>query len=243
MADSYIGNQQVELNHSFHGAKIIWTSLVNAWMADQGTQNNESLHYQSTWMPMSLPMSSPLLVSLEWVICTQSYWAELVGRSPCIFIVSISADDMLTCLQASRILVCYLPEKYEKLKTDFSSTLLYLLSCSKAHFTMLFVNRYTMSPPSEGWIVKTRSSDYIIYSIEAEFIQRVVAQYGIGEDKIQVSTHFSHESECNRCWPDICQGHWESFETRLPKDVHILSCHSLLRSSFNIGPAKMPSLS
>jgi len=174
----YSHNHRGMLHHSFHGAKIIWTSLVNAWMADQGTQNNESLHYQSTWMPMSHPMSSPLLVSLEWVICTQSYWAELVGRSPCIFIVSISADDMLTCLQASRILVCYLPEKYEKLKIDFSSTLLYLLSCSKAHFTMLFVNRYTMSPPSEGWIVKTRSSDYIIYSVEAEFIQRVVAQYG-----------------------------------------------------------------
>jgi len=120
--------------------------------------------------------------------------------------VLTSTEDRLTCLRAPRIIVCDLPEEHEKLIIDFSSMFLPLLSCFKAQLTMLFVNRYTMSPPSEGWIVKTRSSDYIIYSIEAEFIQRVVAQYGIGEDKIQVSTHFSHESECNRCWPDICQG-------------------------------------
>jgi len=46
--------------------------------------------------------------------------------------VSTSIDDVLTFLRAPRILVCDLPEKYEKLKIDFSSTLLSLLSCLKA---------------------------------------------------------------------------------------------------------------
>ena len=52
-------------------------------------------------------------------------------KSVYFFVVSISTDDMLTCLQAPRILVCDLPERYEKLKIDFSSTLLSLLSYLK----------------------------------------------------------------------------------------------------------------
>ncbi|KAJ3565397.1 hypothetical protein NP233_g7659 [Leucocoprinus birnbaumii] len=57
-----------------------------------------------------------------------------------------------------KILVCDLPEKYEKLKADFA-------------------NSPGVQPQTDGHAV-SRSSDYIIYSVEAEFIDRVVAQYG-----------------------------------------------------------------
>jgi len=105
-------------------------------MADQGTQNSESFI-----LPINADANGPPDVSVHaqpiigligmGTICTQSFWAKLVGRSLCIFVVSISTDDMLTCLQAPRILVCDLPEKYEKLQIDFSSTLLCLLSYLK----------------------------------------------------------------------------------------------------------------
>jgi len=63
-------------------------------------------------------------------------YAELLSqagrkKSVYFFVVSISTDDMLICLQAPRILVCDLPERYEKLKIDFSSMLLSLLSYLK----------------------------------------------------------------------------------------------------------------
>jgi len=106
-------------------------------MADQGTQNNEQ--YQSTWMPMSLPMSpympSPLLVSLEWLYIrkvTEPSWLEEV----CVFSMCWSA--LTTSWPAGK--VC------------FSSTLPSLLSYFKAEFTMLFVSRHTRSLPSEEWI-------------------------------------------------------------------------------------------
>ena len=108
----YFLHRQGMLYHSFYGAEIIWTSLVNAWMADQGTQNHES-SYQSMCPPtlssMFLYVPSPLSFSLEWVpwaIRTQSFWAKLVGRSLCIFVVSTRTNDMRTCLWAPRILVC-----------------------------------------------------------------------------------------------------------------------------------------
>jgi len=60
------------LYHSFHGAEIIWTSLVNAWMADQGTQNHESMwtptvHAQPTIVSFGMGyMCTKLLSQAGW---------------------------------------------------------------------------------------------------------------------------------------------------------------------------------
>lgn len=96
-----------------------------------------------------------------------------------------------------KILVCDVPEKYEKLKADFANT-------------------PGVHPQKDGYAV-SRSSDYIIYSVEAEFIDRVVAQYG---PSTKVNAIVAGQTSVKA--PEIA-----AFEAHLPKDVHILSCHSL----------------
>ena len=121
----------------------------------------------------------------------------------------------------------------------------------------------------------SRSPDYIIYSVEVEFIERVVAQYGeYGSRrgfKCQLTSMVAMKANATVAGQTSVRAPEKAaFEAYLPKDVHILSCHSLhgsivspvgqplvlfaplclaqrladlLRSSFNIGPAKMLSLS
>jgi len=103
-------------------------------MADQGTQNHESFILPINVYangPPDVPVHAQPTIGLTGMgyvhKASEPSWLEEV----CIFVVSISTDDMLTCLQAPRILVCDLHEKYEKLKIDFSSTLLFLLSYLK----------------------------------------------------------------------------------------------------------------
>ena len=154
------------------------------------------------------------------MLLSQAGWKSL-----CIFVVSTSTGDILTCLRAPRILVCNLPEKYEKLEIDFPSTLLSLLSGFKAQFTMLFVNRHARSPPSEGW--KCNFEVIWLYHLFRRSRVHRVRCYGPEQTRLQLSTHMnvSYESECNRCWPDIYQGPEKAaFEVHLPKDVQ----HSLL---------------
>jgi len=55
----------------------------------------------------------------------------------------------------------------------------------------------------------SRTSDFIIYSVEAESINEVVAQFG----------------PCKRCRRSFLR--WTAFEQHLPEDVHIVSCHSM----------------
>ncbi|KXN83300.1 putative prephenate dehydrogenase [NADP(+)] [Leucoagaricus sp. SymC.cos] len=96
-----------------------------------------------------------------------------------------------------KILVCDLPEKYEKLKADYANT-------------------PGVYPQVDGYAV-SRSSDYIVYSVEAEFIDRVVAQYG---PSTKVNAVVAGQTSVKA--PEKA-----AFEAHLPKDVHILSCHSL----------------
>ena len=233
------------------------------------------------WMPMSLPMPrymhSPLLVSLEWVlwaICTQSSSVKLVGKSLCIFRLCQSA---LTCLWTPRILVCDLPEKYEKLKIDFSSTLLSLLRGLKTQFTMLSVNRHTRSLPSEGWICnfKVIWLYHLFHRSGVHWTSRcaiwslwVFSRWGL---RCQLTSMLATKVNAIVAGQTSVKAPEKAaFEAHLPKDVHILSCHSLHgptvspigqplvlrtllclaqeliglpRSSFNIGPAKTPSFS
>ncbi|KAI0707708.1 Prephenate dehydrogenase [Earliella scabrosa] len=63
----------------------------------------------------------------------------------------------------------------------------------------------------------SRVSDYILYSVEAEFIDRVVAQYGLSTKVGAIVAGQTSVKEPERI----------AFEKYLPEDVHIVSCHSL----------------
>jgi len=136
---------------------------------------------------------------------------------------------------------------------------------------MLFFNRHIRSLPSEGWICNFEVVWLYHLFHRAEFIERVVAQYGPCEygnrQSFKCQLTSSYEGECNCCWPDICQGPWEGLWGPSPKRrphsllsfvawtnckpyrttfrtiYSFMGLTDLLRSSFNIGPAKTPSLS
>ncbi|KAK5013523.1 prephenate dehydrogenase (NADP(+)) [Cryomyces antarcticus] len=63
----------------------------------------------------------------------------------------------------------------------------------------------------------SRCSDYIIYSVEAEKIDRVVAQFG---PSTKLGAIVGGQTSCKT--PEIA-----AFEKHLPADVEIVSCHSL----------------
>ncbi|KAI4136937.1 MAG: hypothetical protein L6R39_007552 [Caloplaca ligustica] len=63
----------------------------------------------------------------------------------------------------------------------------------------------------------SRSSDYIIYSVEAEAIDKVVAEYGRATKKHAI---VGGQTSCKA--PEMA-----AFERHLPADVEIVSCHSL----------------
>ncbi|KAJ7599867.1 hypothetical protein C8J56DRAFT_812776 [Mycena floridula] len=96
-----------------------------------------------------------------------------------------------------KIHVCDIPTKYEKLKIDYEDV-------------------PGVSVLSDGHAV-SRSSDFIMYSVEAEFIDRVVAQFG---PSTKLGAIVSGQTSVKAPERD-------AFEKHLPKDVHIISCHSL----------------
>ncbi|CAL8581318.1 prephenate dehydrogenase (NADP(+)) [Xanthoria parietina] len=74
----------------------------------------------------------------------------------------------------------------------------------------------------------SRSSDYIIYSVEAEAIDKVVAQYGRATKKHAI---VGGQTSCKA--PEVA-----AFERHLPSDVEIVSCHSL--HGPNVDPKDQP---
>ncbi|TEB26983.1 prephenate dehydrogenase [Coprinellus micaceus] len=96
-----------------------------------------------------------------------------------------------------KIHVCDLPEKYESLKREYADS-------------------PTITPFPDGHGV-SRSSDFIIYSVEAEYIDRVVAQYGPS-----TKLHAIVAGQTSVKAPER-----KAFESYLPPDVHIVSVHSL----------------
>ncbi|KAJ3542742.1 hypothetical protein NMY22_g3400 [Coprinellus aureogranulatus] len=96
-----------------------------------------------------------------------------------------------------KIHVCDLPEKYETLKNQYAGT-------------------PTITVFRDGHGV-SRSSDFIIYSVEAEYIDRVVAQYGPS-----TKLHAIVAGQTSVKAPERA-----AFEKYLPSDVHIVSVHSL----------------
>jgi len=80
---------------------------------------------------------------------------------------------------------------------------------------------------SNGHLV-SRQSDYILYSVEAELIDAVDAQYG---PSTKLGAIVGGQTSCKA--PEIA-----AFEKHLPKDVEIISCHSL--HGPNVDPRGQP---
>ncbi|MCJ1363050.1 prephenate dehydrogenase (NADP(+)) [Acarospora aff. strigata] len=79
-----------------------------------------------------------------------------------------------------------------------------------------FAGRNNVHIYPNGHLV-SRISDYIIYSVEAETIDKVVAQYGPSTKQGAI---VGGQTSCKA--PEIA-----AFERHLPADVEIISCHSL----------------
>ncbi|KAF2086674.1 prephenate dehydrogenase [Saccharata proteae CBS 121410] len=96
-----------------------------------------------------------------------------------------------------RVNACDAPAKYEQLKEEFAGN-----------------NDIHIYP--DGHLV-SRCSDYIIYSVPAEYIDQVVATYG---PSTKLGAIVGGQTSCKA--PEIA-----AFEKHLPTDVDIVSCHSL----------------
>lgn len=79
----------------------------------------------------------------------------------------------------------------------------------------------------------SRTSDFIVYSVEAEFIDQVVAQYGPCECLLIFGAPEADSRKATKLGA-IVSGQTSvkaperaAFEKHLPDDVHIVSCHSL----------------
>ncbi|KAK4165368.1 hypothetical protein QBC43DRAFT_315824 [Cladorrhinum sp. PSN259] len=107
-----------------------------------------------------------------------------------------------------RIIACDREEKYDELVQEF------------ADHTNVQILR-------NGHLV-SRASNYIIYSVEAAAISRVVAQYG---PSTRLGAIVGGQTSCKD--PEI-----KAFEEFLPTDVDIVSCHSL--HGPNVDPRGQP---
>ncbi|KAL9627516.1 MAG: hypothetical protein Q9204_006510 [Flavoplaca sp. TL-2023a] len=98
--------------------------------------------------------------------------------------------------------------RYKALQDEYSDN----------HEVVIFEDGYGVS----------RSSDYIIYSVEAEAIDKVVAEYGRATKKHAI---VGGQTSCKA--PEVA-----AFERHLPLDVDIVSCHSL--HGPNVDPKNQP---
>ncbi|KAK4146150.1 uncharacterized protein C8A04DRAFT_10010 [Dichotomopilus funicola] len=106
-----------------------------------------------------------------------------------------------------RIMACDKEEKYDELVAEFGDNKVQILR--------------------NGHLV-SRASDYIIYSVEAAAIGRVVAEYG---PSTRLGAIVGGQTSCKD--PEI-----KAFEAHLPPDVDIVSCHSL--HGPNVDPHDQP---
>ncbi|TLD37160.1 Prephenate dehydrogenase [Venturia nashicola] len=102
-----------------------------------------------------------------------------------------------------KINACDIPSKYEDLKEQFDGT---------KNITIL----------QNGHLV-SRISDYIIYNVPAESIDKIVAEYG---PSTKLGAVVGGQTSCKA--PEIA-----AFEQHLPSDVQIVLCHSLHGPSVN----------
>ncbi|KAK4106359.1 Prephenate dehydrogenase [Parathielavia hyrcaniae] len=107
-----------------------------------------------------------------------------------------------------RIMACDREEKYDELVKEFG-------------------NHKNIQVLRNGHLV-SRASNYIVYSVEAAAIGRVVAQYG---PSTRLGAIVGGQTSCKD--PEI-----KAFEEHLPSDVDIVSCHSL--HGPNVDPKDQP---
>jgi len=125
-----------------------------------------------------------------------------IGEQPTIGLIGMGAMGRMYAKYLSeagwkKIMVCDLPDKFDALKQSYNGV---------PGITVL----------SDGHHV-SRTSDFIMYAVEAEFIDRVVAQYG---PSTQVGAIVSGQTS-------VKASEKIAFEKYLPEGVHIVSCHSL----------------
>ncbi|KAF8550978.1 Prephenate dehydrogenase, partial [Imleria badia] len=136
-----------------------------------------------------------------------------IDQQPTIGLIGMGAMGAMYARHLSdagwkKISVCDLPEKYESLTRTYKD-----------------VPSVTVHP--DGHAV-SRISDFIMYSVEAEFIDRVVQQYG---PSTKVGAIVAGQTSVKA--PEKA-----AFETHLPTDVHIVSIHSLHGPT--VSPAGQP---
>ncbi|KAJ7685487.1 hypothetical protein DFH06DRAFT_44565 [Mycena polygramma] len=125
-----------------------------------------------------------------------------VEKQPTIGLIGMGAMGRMYAKYLSKagwkkIHVCDLPSKYEALKAEYSG-----------------VPGVSVLPNGHS---VARSSDFMMYSVEAEFVDRVVAEYG---PSTKVDAVVAGQTSVKA--PEKA-----AFEKYLPQDVHIVSCHSL----------------
>ncbi|KAJ8495495.1 hypothetical protein ONZ45_g12822 [Pleurotus djamor] len=96
-----------------------------------------------------------------------------------------------------KLVVCDRPDKFDDLKKEYEKM-------------------ENVTVVRDGHAV-ARCSDFMVYSVEAEFIDKVVAEYG---PSTKVGAIVAGQTSVKA--PEK-----EAFEKYLPSDVHIVSCHSL----------------
>ncbi|KAG1752284.1 uncharacterized protein EDB91DRAFT_1101562 [Suillus paluster] len=125
-----------------------------------------------------------------------------VDQHPTIGLIGMGAMGAMYATHLSnagwkKISVCDIPEKFDSLKLQYA-------------------NVPGITVHEDGHAV-SRISDFIMYSVEAEYIDRVVAQYG---PSTKVGAIVSGQTSVKAPEKD-------AFEKYLPQDVHIVSLHSL----------------
>lgn len=132
-------------------------------------------------------------------------------------------------------MVCDQLEKYEILKKIYKGQYSLLLCLTRVFETCIDVPGIMVL--RDGHQV-SRTSDFIIYSVEAEFIDSVVAKYGPCMSLIHPSRSLSLANTffgppatkvgaIVAGQTSVKAPEKEAFEKYLPTDVHIVSCHSL----------------
>ncbi|EJD07212.1 uncharacterized protein FOMMEDRAFT_149722 [Fomitiporia mediterranea MF3/22] len=128
----------------------------------------------------------------------------------------------LSCAGWKKIHVCDRPEKYEQLQQDMRGMIF------SPFIAPVLIYGYGERPPvcyqdtpgvtvyRDGHHV-ARASDFILYSVEAEFVDQVVAHYGPSSKLGSIVAGQTSVKAPEKA----------AFEKYLPPDVQIVSCHSL----------------
>jgi len=155
----------------------------------------------------------------------------------------LPSTSLLSSNHIHSIHICDIPQKFDALKRDFigasSCTPHRLLplttwSALSLHTAPTDVPNITMLPDSHA---VSCSSDFIIYSVKAEFIDHIVVQYHPCMYFISFLYHPPNCFNTSSKLSTIVMGQTSikapekaAFEKYLPTDVHIVLCQSLICS-------------